>query len=213
VPFTPYEAGIDAIGRARALLTSTTAPHGQQPSVPVGIRTDLRRMSIVMAIAALDTYMHRLVIERAYTHDELPGALARLDVPFEALLAQADETAAAARQPPTNSRPRVAVKRQLRDRLLRETFQAYDDVSRALAMAGKSGLWDHIGAKCTPAVTPKQIKERLRAIVMRRNQIVHEGDYERLERPQNARRNTVTYADALSSIDFIEQLIKAIHAV
>lgn len=47
------------------------------------------------------------------TEFELPAALAKLEVPFE-------------------QRSGVAVKRRLRDRLLRETFQTYGNVSKAL---------------------------------------------------------------------------------
>lgn len=46
----------------------------------------MRRLSIVMAVAALDTYMHRLILERAFKHDELPKQLAQLDVSFKQLL-------------------------------------------------------------------------------------------------------------------------------
>src|SRR5204863_1730947 len=111
--------------------------------------------SVVMAVAALDTYMHRLVVERAYTHATLPGGLAKLDFPFEELLDQADASRDAARASPHNSRPRVAIKRQLRDRLLRETFQSYDDVSRALAMAGRSWSWSAIAAELSPRTEPR----------------------------------------------------------
>ena len=152
-----------------------------------------------MAVAALDTYMHRLVVDRAYTHEEMPKALASLEVPFESLLNQADETKVAARALPHPSRPRVGVKRQLRDRLLRVTFQRFEDVSDALAMAGKSNTWVGIGQKLTPSLTPVDIKERLNAIVMRRNQIVHEGDYRRLERPQDSSRNKLTATEARAS--------------
>jgi hypothetical protein len=178
------------------------------------------KLSVVMAVAALDTYMHRLIVERVYTHPKLPGGglrlpggLARLDLPFVEFLAWADEAGAAARSAPHNSRPRVQVKRQLRDRLLRETFQRYDDVSRALGMAGVGGNWNAIGANLDPPLEPKEIGERLDAIVMRRNQIVHEGDYRRLERPQDAHQNPVNFVQARSDIDFISDLIDAIHAV
>jgi len=166
-----------------------------------------------MAVAALDTYMHRLIVERVYTHERLPGALARLDVPFDPVLDWADESGVAARSDPHNSRPRVAVKRQLRDRLLRETFQHYDDVSRALGMAGLSGKWDEIGQQFSPTLSPKAIRRRLNRVVRRRNQIVHEGDYKRQERPQGARQNGITYADARADIDFLVRLIDAIHGV
>lgn len=173
----------------------------------------MRRLSVVMAVAALDTYMHRLIVERVYTHENLPNGLARLDVGFEELLAQADATAAAARQPPSNPRPRVSVKRMLRDRLLRETFQTYEAVSRALSMAGRSKAWPVIGEKMTPARQSSEIKQRLNEIVVRRNQIVHEGDYERLEKPRGPRRNGMTYNQAKGDIDFIEDVIRAIHGV
>lgn len=173
----------------------------------------MRRLSIVMAVAALDTYMHRLIIERVYTHQGLPGGLARLDVSFEQLLAQADETASAARHSPHNSRPRVGVKRQLRDRLLRETFQSYEAVSRALGMVGRSGDWPAIGAQMSPPQQPSDIKRRLNRIVTRRNEIVHEGDYERLEKPRSPKRHSITTREAGGDIDFIAELIDAIHAV
>jgi hypothetical protein len=166
-----------------------------------------------MAVAALDTYMHRLIVERAYTHGELPGGLAKLEVPFDQLLTQADECKVAARRKPHNSRPRVAVKRQLRDRLLRETFQRYEDVSRALGMVGRSGSWNAIGKRMAPRMEPAEIRARLNAIVIRRNQIVHEGDYKRLERPRNSGRNGIGVREARADIDFIDALINAIHAV
>jgi hypothetical protein len=176
-------------------------------------RVDMRRLSVVMAVAALDTYMHRLIVERVYTHKELPKELSRLDVGFAQLLAQAEATGAAARATPHNSRPKVEVKRLLRDRLLRETFQSFDAVSRALRMAGRKKEWDAIGSHMSPEQTPGEIKERLNEIVKRRNQIVHEGDYVRLDRPQNSRRNEMTLSQARSDIDFVEQIIDAIHEV
>jgi hypothetical protein len=166
-----------------------------------------------MAVAALDTYMHRLIVERAYTHEELPPLLNKLDVRFEQLLAQADDAKIAARRKPHNSRPRVSVKRQLRDRLLRETFQKYEDVSRALAMAGRRGKWEAIGTKFNPVLTPGEIHTRLNDIVVRRNQIVHEGDYRRLEKPQGPGRNLLTHTQARSDVEFLADLIDAINAV
>jgi hypothetical protein len=209
VPFTPYDAATHAMGRARALLRESS-PKQKRGSAP--LRTDLRRLAVVMAVAALDTYMHRLVLERAFWGPELPPALARLDVRFDQLLAQADETAAAARNAPRNTRPRVGVKRQLRDRLLRETFQNFDDVSKALSMAGQSSKWGVIGKELNPPMSPEDIKRRLNGIVVRRNQIVHEGDYSRLERPQRATRNPMSPSDAAADVAFLGALIDAIHA-
>ena len=184
-----------------------------RPMLPLSVAADMRRLSVVMAVAALDTYMHSLVVTRAYTQWPLPGGLARLDISFEALLGQADEAKEAARRRPHNSRPRVGVKRQLRDRLLRETFQSYDGVSTALGMAGLSGRWKQIGKHMSPEMQPADIRERLDAIVRRRNQIVHEGDYERKERPQKAKTTPMSASQAREDIEFIGQLVDAIHGV
>ncbi|MGH8793083.1 MAG: hypothetical protein ACRDXX_10600, partial [Stackebrandtia sp.] len=64
-----------------------------------------------------------------------------------------------------------------------------------------------------PSRTPTQIRIRLNAIVRRRNQIVHEGDYERLERPRGARRNSISHSQAMADVEFLADLIYAIHAV
>jgi hypothetical protein len=62
-------------------------------------------------------------------------------------------------------------------------------------------------------MTSDQIKIRLNAIVMRRNQIVHEGDYKRVERPQTAEGNGISSSDARADVAFLATLIDAIHAV
>jgi hypothetical protein len=225
MPFTPYDAATNGLDRATELLGGARllgpsvrrdpdgTLHRRRAQLKTQVRADMRRLSLVMAIAALDTYMHRLVVERAYTHKELPGALAKLEVSFERLLQEADGSAAAARAVPHKSRPRVAVKRELRDRLLRETFQNYDNVAKALGMAGVKKPWSAIASSMSPPMKTEDIKRRLNGIVMRRNQIVHEGDYERLDRPRGPNQNELTHAEAAADITFIRALVEAINRV
>ena len=207
MPFTSYDHARDMIDRARAVLAGANTP-----GLPVGVPTDIRRLAVVMGVAAIDTYMHRLIVTRVYEHQTLPGALATLDVPFEALLGEADE-AVAARREARATRPRVRLKRVLRNRLQRATFQRADDVSKALAMAGRSGQWDNIAAAMGGAWTAKALRRRLDGIVDRRNAIVHEGDYERLDRPQVARLQPISASDAAADIDFVSDLVDAIRSV
>lgn len=207
MPFTPYNAAVHCIGRANALLDRASISQNR------AVAGDLRRLSVVMAVAALDAYMHRVIVGRVYEHAVLPGKLANLTFPFAFALEQADDVAQAARADPYNNRPRVGLKRALRDRLLRETYQRYEDVSAALGMAGLGGNWEKIGQRLATPLTPNEIRERLNGIVDRRNQIVHEGDYERLDRPQTARMNGITQREASTAVSFIADLIDAIHAV
>lgn len=207
MPFTPYEAAIDCVSRAERLLKSA------DEKVNSAIAGDLRRLGIVMGIAALDTYMHRLIIDRAYRHKRLPGKLAKLSFSFAYALDRADDCAEAARLKPHHNRPRVALKRALRDRLLLDSFQRYDDVSDALGMAGMSGNWNKIGDQLSPPLQPEELREKLDAIVNRRNQIAHEGDYVRLERPQTSRKNRVSAREASADVRFLRDLINAMHKV
>ncbi|MFI4990167.1 MAG: HEPN domain-containing protein [Solirubrobacterales bacterium] len=64
-----------------------------------------------------------------------------------------------------------------------------------------------------PPMQPREIKTRLDEIVTRRNQIVHEGDYERKERPRRAKTTPISEKEARADIDFIAQLVDAIHGV
>lgn len=181
VPFTPHDASVDTLARARNLLDTAAGA-----DLPAHVADDLRRLALVMAVAAIDAYMHRLIVSRAYEHEKLPGKLAGLGVSFSEALAQVDESVTARREG-KNIRPRVRLKRVLRDRLLRETFQRSADVADALAMAGKSGKWQDIADAMSGSEEPKMLMDRLDRVVNRRNAIVHEGDYKRLDRPQTAR--------------------------
>ena len=118
-----------------------------------------------------------------------------------------------ARRQGRNDRPKVRAKRVLRDRLLRETFQRTDDVRKALAMAGKPRKWASIAAAMGGTWTSESVRDQLNSIVDRRNAIVHEGDYERQERPRTARPIPIEESEATASVDFIADLIDAIHAV
>lgn len=203
MPFTPYDAATDSIARATAMLAHA-------PEAPGDLQDDIRRMSVVMAVAALDTYMHRLVVHRVYEHDELPKGIANLTMDFSYAMQLADESGVVARAAPSNTRPRVALKRALRDRLLRESFQNFEAVGSALAMAGLKKAWSQIGAQMTPPQASDDIKARLNEIVRRRNQIAHEGDYERLDRPQSAKKNAISQVEAASDLAFIAAVIDGI---
>jgi hypothetical protein len=51
VPFTPHDAGIDTLGRARNLLDAAASA-----DLAAYVADDLRRLALVMAAAAIDAY-------------------------------------------------------------------------------------------------------------------------------------------------------------
>lgn len=170
-------------------------------------------MALVMAVAAIDSYMHAVVLRRVATvrrRADLPKALGRLQMPFSELGDLAD-AAIAARKRNTQSRPWVQVKGCLQKRLLKETFQSFDQVGTALSMAGIEHGWTKIATKL--GETQDDIRDWLNAIVHRRNQIVHEGDLQRASRPRRLKFNAIEKRETRDDIDWIESLIKAMEKV
>jgi hypothetical protein len=199
-------AASHVLGRARRLLKAA-----ELDDLPTGVASDLRRLAVVMGVAALDTYMHVLVYKNAYASDPMPPSLAQLDICFGELIGLAD-AAVAARREGIDGRPKVAAKNALQKRLLRETFQRYDDVSRGLAMAGQAGLWTDVGARLSDTNTAVKIRHRLNGIVHRQNQIVHEGDLQRQSRPRRPRLNPMGDDEARADLNYMRRLIEAIDA-
>jgi hypothetical protein len=161
-----------------------------------------------MAVAAIDTYMHRVVLDHATWNP--PNALAELGIPFSSLAVLAEQTVKA-QQKQKKSRPWVHVKRVLQERLLTETFQSYAAVGKAMSMAGVSQGWTKVARQMR--VAPNDIDVRLGVIVHRRNRIVHEGHLRRLERPRTVEHEHVAIADMAADVDWLEGLLNAIDAV
>ena len=133
MPFLPKQTAESCLRRSRRFLDLA------QNNLPVRqVKNDLRRMALVMAVAALDSYMHGIVLRRVADvrrRADLPKPLARLEVPFGELADLADASINAQRGG-RDTRPWVQVKASLQRRLLKETFQSYDQVATAFAIAG-----------------------------------------------------------------------------
>jgi hypothetical protein len=166
-------------------------------------------MALVMAVAAVDSYMHGVVMRRiahVRRRVDLPRPLARLEIPFSRIADLAD-TYIDAQRAGRRTRPWVQVKASLQQRLLKETFQSFEQVTTALAMAGVDDAWSKIASGMGETV--RNIRDRLNALVHRRNQIVHEGDMKRVSRPRKLRFNQIRHADVQDDIRWVASLIDA----
>ncbi|MDB4989086.1 MAG: hypothetical protein JWN04_4264, partial [Myxococcaceae bacterium] len=127
-------------------------------------------MALVMAVAAIDTYLHVLVTNRLNNHRKtLPPLLRAVRIGF-AELADLGERVTEAQRSKRTIRPWVAVKSALRERLLAETFQSFEQAGQALSMAGAKKVWKQVAQ--VGGMTTAGIQERLNAIGHRRNRIV-----------------------------------------
>ena len=204
----PKQAAKSCLRRARRFLELA-----ENDSPVIRCMNDLRRMALVMSVAAVDAYLHGIVLRRladVRRRVDLPKALAQLEIPFAELAALAD-TSIVARRTNRRTRPWVQVKAALQKRLLRETFQSYDQVGAAFATAGVAKAWPRVATAI--GEDAKVIKNRLNGLVHRRNQIVHEGDMKRASRPRRLRFNDVQHSRVRVDIDWVESLIDAMDTV
>lgn len=206
--FLPKQAADSCLRRARRFLDLA------DNSLPVAqVKNDLRRMALVMAVAAVDSYMHAVVLRRiadVRRRADLPKALARLEMPFSEIADLADASIKA-QGSNRRSRPWVQVKASLQKRLLKETFQSYDQVGMAFAIAGIDKAWSKIASEL--AETVAENKAWLNDLVHRRNQIVHEGDMKRVSRPRRLQFNDIKHAEINNDIDEVASLIDAMDTV
>lgn len=123
MPFLPKQAADSSVRRARRFLDLANGTLRV-----TRVKNDLRRMALVMAVAAVDSYMHGLVMRRiaeVRQHSDLPKPLARLEIPFSEI-ADLANTSIHAQRAGKRTRPWVQVKASLQRRLLKETFQSYE---------------------------------------------------------------------------------------
>lgn len=165
-----------------------------------------------MGVAAVDTLMHTVVF-RAIENDAdtLPAAIGeKLTIGFGEVARFADAAKAAQRNRKM-WRPWVQVKNLLHTRLLKQTMQSPREIEDAMAMAGIRKGWAATASAMGERVD--EVKARLGRIVQRRNQIVHEGDYRRLVRPQTIRLRVVDGVAISSDLDWLGRLIDALATV
>jgi len=160
--------------------------------------SDLFRSALVQAVAALDKYVHGVVLDRAVDmlvgRLQTTGASTKVGLHFGAV--QALLTAGSAAQVELTARSHIA------QRLALETFQRPDDIAKALAMVGVGRIWSTAFAPNSNATTTA-----LGVIVGRRNRIVHACDVDPLNPGSVV---PLSDSDALDAIGTVETIVARI---
>lgn len=128
--------------------------------------TDVYRAALVQSVAALDSYVHDVVLDYAVEivlGKRSPGSASKVGLHISAV----GELTCAPNATELELRARGAVNQ----RLSQETYQRPEDIAKAFTMVGVSALWSgSFGTSATSA------KTALSLIVRRRNGIVHRCD-------------------------------------
>ncbi|WP_284579364.1 hypothetical protein [Streptomyces sp. 2P-4] len=149
-------------------------------------------------MAALDSYVHGIVLDRAV--DILMGRIeparssTKVGLHFNAIREIVDNSDPIDRE--------IAARTHIAQRLALETFQKPDDVGNALAMVGVNKIWTLAFPE-----NVEQTKKSLGLVVARRNRIVHSCDMDPIA---TGSVTPMSSQDALDAVDIVENIVRAI---
>lgn len=172
-----------------------------QLTTPVVDATDLLRTQIVMAVSALDHYIHeitRLGMLEVYDGNRTPTqAFLRFQVTMDAAMTGIAGTSGNA-----------WFETEIREKHGYLAFQHPDKIADAVRLFYSHGLWPSVASQL--GLTAQDVKDRLRLIIERRNQITHEAD---MDPSYPGSRWPISPSDSADAVDFIEEVCEAIHSI
>jgi hypothetical protein len=158
--------------------------------------TDLYRAGLVQGVAAWDRYIHGVTLDRGVEimlGRLTAGAASKVGLPLGAVATLMNAADAATRE--------LAARSYFAERLAKETFQRPDDVAAALAMVGVRAIWS------AAFQDAQQAKIAVGVVIDRRNNIVHQCDYDPTL-PNGVVSLSAT--DALDALRVISETVQAI---
>ncbi|WP_433341224.1 HEPN domain-containing protein [Streptomyces sp. CA-253872] len=157
----------------------------------------LLRGALVQGVSALDRYIHEEVRQRLlqlFEHKAPPPAMLKLQIPLSAVRKFSEEGGVA------------WLDEVIRERHSYLSFQNPDKIADAIRLVSTKELWKEISAITGSPVS--ELKKDLKLIVARRNSIAHESDISPVPPYE---QNPILYEDVTSALNFVEQIVSAIH--
>lgn len=197
---------LDAINQFRANIERVKSLGGlylamDQLTAPIVDASDLLRAQIVLTVSALDHYIHELT--RLGMLEVLDGkrsptdAFLRFQVPMNPVINGA-----------IGASGNTWFESEIREKHGYLSFQQPDKVADAVRLFSSCSLWSDVAIELE--IPAKDIKERLKLIVERRNKIAHEAD---IDPSYPNVRWPISSTDADQTADFISKLCESIQIV
>ncbi len=182
----------DLIGLASAIAVQTTQAVDA---------SDLYRASLVLAVSALDHFIHELtrkgMLAIASSAWPAPDAYYRFPVTLESV-----QTLIA--QPHSSG----WLEDEIRERHSWLSFQDPNKIAEAIRLISPKELWNEVGTRL--GLSASDVKSHLKLIVDRRNKIAHEAD---MDPTAPGSRWPIHSAMATDALDFLEEVALAIYTV
>jgi hypothetical protein len=193
-----------SIARVRALIAVHNSLKAQASSVLD--LSDMLRAALVLAVSALDYYIHEVVrIGMLEIHRGLrpePPAFSGFEISLGSARAG------------INAGQNIDswLEDEIRQRLSYKSFQKPDNIVKAVLLISNKKLWKEVSINMGRlAKDAEDIKNQLSLIVDRRNKIAHEADID----PSYPIGDRWPIDELLvnEAVDFIEQVVESIHNI
>lgn len=212
---TPKQAFDQIVDRAERLvalngelaggLALATAMPAAQRSI---LNDDVLRSSLVLAVSALDRYVHDRVtkgVAAAYRGPSLTREQEEFSIPVSVAFTIARKAARSA-QTARQTRAANIVRNQIQEMLHQRPFQSWREIEFAFSLIGITGLAGRIQAAMRlPNIAP--IRSQLNEIIRTRNLIVHEGHIRRHKRGGKPILLEIEAASVNTAIAFLKQFV------
>ena len=163
--------------------------------------TDILRAQILLTVSALDHYIHeitRLGMIEVFNGTRLStSAFLRFQVSIDAAM-----------QGLKISGGSSWFEGEIREKHGYLPFQQPDKIADAIRLFSSCELWPSVASSF--GMSSKEVKDRLRLIVERRNKISHEAD---LDPSYPGSRWPISHSDVENTVKFIEELCEKIHSL
>lgn len=170
-------------------------------NVPID-SSDLLRWQIVLAVSALDKFVHDVV--RIGMVEEFNGI--RPETPKYKNIKINLSTLSAIKN---SSNPEIEFSNEIVRQHSFLAFQDPDKISDALSFIwDETHKWQKISLYMATPISENDLKIKLKNIVIRRNQMVHEGDCLSTQIP--LQQQSISKSDTMDVINFIKELVNAI---
>ena len=195
------------VKRVRALGGMYQALH--QLTAPAMDATDLLRAQIVMAVSALDSYIHEItrvgMLEIYRGGRPRTSAFRQFEVSLDAALVPIDD---ALKGSVMLHQGGLWLDGEIRRKHGHLSFQRPDNITKAIRLFSDCDLWDSVAIELNQPTG--DVTSHLKLIIDRRNQIAHETD---LNPFQPGNLWPISLTDSTYTVDFIEKTCEAIYLV
>ncbi len=191
----------------RELIKQTQLSDGlysflEDKNVPIDA-SDLLRWKWVLAVSSLDKYIHDVVrigmVQQFLNQRTITDKYRsfRIDMTKYNSLSMS----------PT---PQIDFENEIIRQHSYLAFQTPDKIAEALAFIwSEPHKWERISQNMATPISAKDLRTKLNNIIVRRNQIVHEGDCFSSNLP--LQQQLISKSDASDVVTFISELVNAIH--